>query len=341
MKSKSFMLMILSMGFGLIAAIGISQVMGRSAANATPVQQMGTVLVAADHLDMKTHLTEENVKLENWPLSIIPEDAVTSIEEIKDMGIKTQRLSKGMPIQKSSIAPVSQLSSLNIPDGFKVVAIKVSADDTIAGLLNAGDKVDVIGLFKRRKANENQTTTRTFLKALRVFSVGNNMNARDNRSENGLTGGGVVSVLVTERQSEEIFYVMRTGEIKLVLRGDYQETDDSVEDLADIMDWGDKEDDVAVEANEEEQPKRGLFSAFGMGGGSGQLQESSMIVWTGNTPEKVVFQHGALPQRSGSTPAAPARTEGQAEELNQDDDEDFDGSNEIDRGMDQDQYPGL
>jgi len=340
MKSKSFMLMILSMGFGLIAAIGISQVMGRSSASATPVQEMGTVLVAADMLDMKTHLNEENVKIENWPKSIIPEDAVTSIEEIADMGIKT-RLSKGMPIVKSEITNVNNLNTLTIPDGYKVVAIKVSGDDTINGLLTAGDKVDVIGLFKRRdNTNRMQTTTRTFLKALRVFSVGNQMRGRDDRTEGATNGSTVVGVLVTERQSEEIFYVQRTGEIKLVLRGDYQETDDDVQTLSDIIDWGDKPKIAEVVEDEPEEDKKGgFFSSFGMKPGS--MQESSMIIWTGPTPEKVTFQHGALPQRSGSTPVAPSRMPDPAEEADEADSEDFNSSNEIDRSLEQDQYRGL
>ena len=81
MKSKSFMLMILSMGFGLIAAIGISQVMGRSKGSNQPAQKMAPVLVAADHLDMNVLLTEENVKIENWPEAIIPEDAAVALED--------------------------------------------------------------------------------------------------------------------------------------------------------------------------------------------------------------------------------------------------------------------
>ncbi len=340
MKSKSFMLMILSMGFGLIAAIGISQVMGRSSAKAAPVQEMGTVLVAADMLDMKTHLSEENVKIENWPKSIIPEDAVTSLEEIVDMGIKT-RLSKGMPIVKSEITNVNKLNTLTIPVGFKVVAVKVSGDDTISGLLTAGDKVDVMGLFKRRDSNNRaQTTTRTFLKGLRVFSVGNQMRARDDRSKGAASGSTVVGVLVTEKQSEEIFYVQKTGEIKLVLRGDYQESDNDVHGLEDIVDWGDKPEEIEVAEENPDANRRGLFSSFGMKAGK-SMQEASMIIWLGNTPEMVKFQHGALPQRSGGTPAAPDRMEGPADEDGRADDEDFDGSNEIDRSLEQDQYRGL
>lgn len=325
MKSKSFMLMILSMGFGLIAAIGISQVMGRSAGNAAPATIMGPVLVAADHLDMNILLTPENVKIENWPANIIPEDAATTLEEINDMVIRT-RLSKGMPIVKSTLINKNQRNDLTIPEGFKVVAIKVSGDDMIGGLLNPGDKVDVIGLFKRRNSlNEIQTTTRTFLKALRVFSVNNKMTASDDRQNNTGSGSAIVGVLVTEKQSEEIYYVQRTGEIKLVLRSDYMEGDDDVESLADIMDWDDLDDDQQAD---EEDSKPSIFTSLP----SGQ-QAPTMIVWEGNSPTKVVFQAGSIPTRSGAPSSMPSLEEDDYDE------EDFDDSEEIDRSLDEDQYP--
>jgi pilus assembly protein CpaB len=324
MKSKSFMLMILSMGFGLIAAIGISQVMGRSAGSSAPATVMGPVLVAADHLDMNVLLTTENVKIENWPANIIPEDAATTIEEISDMVIRT-RLSKGMPIVKSTIINKNQRNDLTIPEGFKVVAIKVSGDDMIGGLLSPGDKVDVIGLFKRRNSlNVQQTTTRTFLKALRVFSVNNKMTANEDRQNGNGSGSAIVGVLVTEKQSEEIYYVQRTGEIKLVLRGDYVEGDNDVEALADIMDWDDLDDDQEAEDAEE----AAAFATKSAG-----PQGPSMIVWEGNSPTKVVFQSGAIPTRSDGS------SNRRSSQVDEDDDEDFDDSEEIDRSLDEDQYP--
>ena len=165
MKSKSMMLMVLSMGFGLIAAIGISQVMGRSS-SAQPAVKMGSVLVAADDVDIHQKLTEENVKIENWPANIIPEDAITSLEEITETKqIVLSRLSKGMPIVQSQC--ITEKEHINngkqIPEGFKVVAIKVSGDDTISGLLKPGDKVDVIGFFKKKVNGETQTVSKLSL----------------------------------------------------------------------------------------------------------------------------------------------------------------------------------
>ena len=325
MKSKSFMLMVLSMGFGLIAAIGISQVMGRSKTNAQPVIPMGPVLVAADHLEINSRLTEENVKIENWPANIIPEGAATTIEDIDSMLVNS-RVGKGMPLLAGSMVHEKEAGIINIPEGFKVCAIKVSGDDTIHGLLNPGDKVDIIGFFKKRgRSGQMQTTSRTFLKGLRVFSVDGNRRAGSR--EDGLkSGGAIVGVLVNEKQSEDIYYVQKTGEIKLVLRGDYHEGDDSPESLDDIMDWDEPEEELADSEPGDLEPELDLAPN----------QTASMVVRLGNAPPQVVtFQGDSLvPQIGhGAAPAPPygPEMEYHGEEEDEEDSGDFIESEEDSR----------
>lgn len=282
MKSKSMMLMVLSMGFGLIAAIGISQVMGRSSST-QPATKMGPVLVAADHLDIHAPLTEENVKIENWPANIIPEDAVTSMEDITDM-IVLSRLSKGMPIVGSQTVNEKEhkKNRLAIPEGFKVVAIKVAGDDTISGLLNPGDKVDVIGFFKKRDSDgQTQTTSKTFLKALRVWSVDGSVQANREEGGNG-NGSAIVGVLVNEKQSEDIYFAQKTGEIKLVLRGDYVEGDEDVDDLSDLF-GGDEEESFS-------EPPR--FAPM--------QPKQRMVIWERGSPREITFAPNKLPMETGS-----------------------------------------
>ena len=288
MKSKSFMLMVLSMGFGLIAAIGISQVMGRNKASAQPVTKMGPVLVAADHLDMHTLLTAENVKIENWPANIIPEDAATSIEDIEGK-VNMARMTKGMPLVTTTLINEKDRDIMNIPPGFKVVAIKVSGDDTLCGLLQPGDKVDIIGFFKKRgRTGQMQTTSRTFLKALQVFSINNSMSAGATRDGQGTgSGGAIVSLLVNEKQSEDIYYVQKTGEIKLVMRGDFHEGDNDSESLSDIMDWDSKEELAEIDDSIEE--------LLPMVPKLAPNQTAEMVIWIGNDPTKVTFQANELP----------------------------------------------
>lgn len=326
--------MILSLGFGLVAAIGISQLMKANKANAQqPVQEMAPVLVAADVINMKTVLTEEHVRLENWPKSIVPEGVVTTLEEIKDMAA-FKPLSKGAPIFKGDLRHKNEKVGVSLPAGFKLVSIKVNAEDHGAGILTPGDRVDVIGLFKTRKKNgTQQSISRTFLKALQVFSIDGRVSAiremGDDEKPNK-SGNVIVGLLATEKQAEQIFFVQRTGNIRLVYRGDVDESDDDVEDLSDIMNMDGEYD--ADDEPEQNQPQ-GLTGPF-----TRPNEPPSMIIYIGGEPTKVVFEPGQLPQRMSapSAPAFGAAPEDAMREVN-DGGDDFDGIEENEQRIGEDQ----
>ena len=330
MKSKSFMLMVLSTGFGLVAAIGISQVLGQKSANAEPEKAMGPVIVAAADLDPITRLTEENVKIENWPLDIIPDDAATSLDDIEDM-VNRNRLGKGMPIQLSVIVNEKSVASLSIPSDMKVVAIKVPSDDLFGGLLSPGDKVDVIGLFtKRDKKNANRInqTSKTFLRGLQVFSINNSMKSVQTREDSPTAGtnSAVVGVLANEEQAEAMYYVQRTAQIKLTLRGEDATNDDDIESLDEIMGWN------LVDEEEAETTE----NVVTVTGGSPEIESEvppTMTIWSGNTPENYTSTPGLPPQSTiPDINMAPLVTVN-SKDTDDDDEADFDGSNEIDRNL--------
>ncbi len=339
MKSKSFMLMVLSMGFGLVAAIGISQVLGQKSANAEPEKAMGPVIVAAADLDPNTRLTEENVKIENWPLNIIPDDAATSLDDIEDM-VNRNRLGKGMPIQLSVIVNEKSVASLSIPSDMKVVAIKVPSDDLFGGLLSPGDKVDVIGLFtKRDKKNANRINqvSKTFLRGLQVFSINNSMKSVETREDSPTAGtnSAVVGVLATEEQAEAMYYVQRTAQIKLTLRGEEATNDDDIESLDEILGWN-------LIDEEEDEPEK-AENVLTVAGSNLKLESKdppTMTIWSGNTPENYTFTPGLLPQSTipdiNMAPVVPVNSD----DTDDDDEADSDGSNEIDRNLEEDQYQG-
>lgn len=329
--------MILSLGFGLVAAIGISQLMKAKNLNATPpAQEMGTVMVASADINVKAVLDETCVKLENWPKAIIPEGVATSLEDITDMSTR-ERLSPGAPIFKDKLIHKNQKIEIDIPEGQKLVSVKVSAEDHFAGLLNPGDKVDVIGLFKRRKKDgTQQTMSRTFLKALQVFSINSRMtNDRGMENEPAANNGSViVGVLVNEKQAEEIFFVQRTGTLKLVLRGEPTESDNDVEDLSDIMNMEDTESMLDEDGGP--APPRNAASQV-------VASPDSMIIFKGQMGEKYIVAQGDIPQKvatasvdnDGLGKPVPAS---EASRGFGDDDDDFNGSEENNRRIEEDQY---
>lgn len=327
MKSKSFVLMTLSLGFGLIAALGITQVMGKNKQPLEPKVKMGQVVVSVDHLGHKALLNEENVRVENWPEDIIPENAVRSIEEIESMAIMT-RLSKGLPILKTDIVHKNQAMGMDIPPGFKVVAIKVSADDTIAGLLRPGDLVDVIGLLKKQDGRNSETVSRTFLKGIQVFSVNSSMKATtSDRSQGGSKGNAIVGVLVNERQSEDIVFVQRTGSLKLVLRGDAP-SDDELESVEGVLSramnrGSDDEKVMPIKKKRKDDYEK-------------------MVIWVGQDYETVTFEPGRVPKAAFASSSLPdgsgssQQRNGSSNEANYGDSE---ASEEITDEYEEDQYP--
>ena len=327
MKSKSLILMIVSLGFGLVAAVGISQVMGRGSGNTQPQISMGPVLVSVKQLDINELLDETNVKIENWPLEIIPENAATSLEHIDNKVVRT-RMSKGLPILLSDVINKNEVKDLAIPVGYKVVALPVAADDTIAGLLTPGDKVDVIGIFRVRRNNEFRTTSKTFLKAITVFSVGNQIRRDTDRESNG---SSIVGVLLNEKQAEQIVLVQKEAQLKLVLRG--PDADDEEPTQGDILGL------AGIFGNPEETDPEADAAA---------VKRSAMIadgwttrIWMGNSVETYKYNgSNELPLMAGQqtvgTPIpSPSRSSSES-----DDYEDKDQSSDRDRGLEEDQYPG-
>ena len=245
-----------------------------------------------------------------------------------------------MPIQLSVIVNEKSVASLSIPSDMKVVAIKVPSDDLFGGLLSPGDKVDVIGLFtKRDKKNANRINqvSKTFLRGLQVFSINNSMKSVETREDSPTAGtnSAVVGVLATEEQAEAMYYVQRTAQIKLTLRGEEATNDDDIESLDEILGWNliDEEEDEPEEAE----------NVLTVAGNDLKIESKNpptMTIWSGNTPENYTFTPGLLPQSTipdiNMAPVVPVNSD----DTDDDDEADSDGSNEIDRNLEEDQYQG-
>ena len=323
MKSKSLILLVLSIGFGIVAAIGISQVMNNKVDGATTATPMGTVLVATGSLDLKAVLTEENVKIESWPSSIIPPDAVSDIEEITDMVTMT-RMSQGMPIVRGAIQHRNTLIRPTIPENMKVFAIRLAADDTFGNLLEPGNKVDVIGVFKQRDSKTNQTTTtsRTFLKALQVYSINNKTRIDTSEKSENQSRTSIVGLIVTEKQSEALVFVQDTGSIKLVLRGDDVENNGEVEQLEEIKSEILKQEDESFGAKVQMQLSQ-----------TNKTDKTEMEVWHGSESRTIEFN-------SDGSRVKETEGDGSSNRANNIDDVDFNDRGDSERGISDDQYPG-
>ncbi len=314
-------MLVISSCFGIAAAVGMSSVMGKSGSSG-PEIKMGPVIVAVEALEHNALLNEENVKIDNWPMAIIPENAARSIDEIKDMATQL-RLSPGMPILVTDVIPKEQRNSIAVPPGFKVVGIKATSADTNNGLLSPGDKVDVIGMFKVRKKDQQITTSKTFLKRITVFAV--NSELRRSNERTGDNGTAIVSVLLNEAQAEQFIFVEQEAEIRLIMCGEEESDDEAytgeLVDLSDMLNPGNSEN--APEDIESDSPYRGMAG--------------SMRIYSGSSFEDHKFRDDGRLDVSPVSTRVPSRDSGMSKG---EDRGSFDGNAGGVDSLEQDQYPG-
>ncbi|HMP79792.1 MAG TPA: Flp pilus assembly protein CpaB [Pirellulaceae bacterium] len=237
MKSKSLILMVISLGFGVVAAVGISQVLGGSKPAKPKEVKTATVVVAKEIIEIDGLLTEDNCQVENWPAEIVPLNALKSLEEIKDKAVTT-RIGKGLPLLGDDVVDKQFVVSLPIPHGYRAQAIKVAADGTIDGLIRPGDRIDVIVVYNEKRGNVSHAVAKTFLKNVQVFSI-DRKTRRDSAisreaAASASKGTSILSILVTEKQTEELALAQRMGTLQIALRGP-EETDTT--DYDSLLDW--------------------------------------------------------------------------------------------------------
>jgi len=251
MRMKSLILIFIALGCGLVASIGISQVLQGSGTRATPQLEMEQILVALSDIDINSKLDASNVKLEEWPKMKVPEGAITSLADVEGK-FALQRFYKGEPILQLKISDSTDNSATRIPEGYRVMPVRIEEDTVLKGIA-PGDRVDV-NVFLRRSEEVLRTGTHTILRNVRVFAVGANTERSVNDKGQEIQAR-TVSLLVKPDQARELAMAGQIGKIFLVLRHPGEtnkETDDDVTSLSDILNGKAKDGDDKV--SQESQP---------------------------------------------------------------------------------------
>ncbi|MBN2296138.1 MAG: Flp pilus assembly protein CpaB [Pirellulales bacterium] len=221
MRPKSIVLLLLALGCGLVASIGITQVIKRSPKEVMVREGMTPILVAMADLPMGEPINSANVKLEPWPQDSVPGGVMTKLSDIEGRRSRTE-IFAGEPIIEKKLLPRGATTSTAtefIPKGYRVVAVEVDKSDG-AGMIMPGDRVDVLLHVRRNKDLAiDADRTQTILQGIKVFAV-DDVFKLDNKEKNDVTmAAKTISLLVTPQQAEKIDLGSQLGKIRLVMRG--------------------------------------------------------------------------------------------------------------------------
>ena len=215
MRGKSMMLILVAIGCGLVASVGISQVMEQSSKGGSREETV-PILVALADIDINDKLDSKNVGLEQWPKNRVPAGAFQDIEKVKDL-FASARMTKGEPI-----LPIRIIDNINggiaarIPSGFRAVTIRADEEVRDSNLLGPGDKVDV--LFRPTHMSWKGThSAKSLLRNVRVGALNAVMERSTDGAEEKATAK-TVTLYIKQEQVSLVESARALGELKMVLR---------------------------------------------------------------------------------------------------------------------------
>lgn len=255
MKMKSVILLVVAVGCGLVAMLGVQQVLTGQKSEET---QMGQVLVAIAEIPPSNPLDEKNTAFKEMPLDTIPEGAVTDPAEIVEKTLK----STAVPGEFIMLAKLGtdKGASYDIPKGMRVVTTSVNLTKTHSGLIRPGDRVDILLSYRARNPERGMVNrTKTILEFIEVFATDSIIVSHD-QSEASEINAKNLSFLVTPEQAAILKLAESKGDLNLALR---HKLDDEHVDIATIGDdYLDDKDGSSIGAvNEEEEGERGPMLA--------------------------------------------------------------------------------
>ncbi len=216
MSPKSFVLLAIALGCGLVASIAISQVIdskNQAVVDTTPIY------VAMQNINLGDPVDDAMVSLQEWPTDKVPAGAITSWEDIEDRRPRTA-IFEGEPLLDGKFLERGQTQDpiSSIPPGMRLKTVSVDARKSAAGLLSPGDRVD-IQIFVHRNERENipHPFTKLILQNIRVFAVDQAVQRNSDGTE-ARTVAKTVSLIVTPSQANRMTTAENLGELSLIPR---------------------------------------------------------------------------------------------------------------------------
>ncbi len=297
MRSKSMILMALAIGCGLVAAIGISQVMDAHTKTGDPTDKQ-PVFVAMLDISANEELTAQNIKLEEWPKNIVPQGALTKLEEVEGKRARL-KLYTGEPILSSKLLGAADAvgAAKDIPAGYRVGQVRIDSAAGSSNLILPGDRVDVLVFRQPPNSDQNATAAKIVLQDIKVFAVDTHTETEfsRNKSEQGdPISAKTISLLVTPQQSLILHAASEVGgSLRLVLRNpdDDLYVSSHVATLADIF-GPDQPSDRAREQTGDKGERAGDKTA----------DKSDVTEWLDKQKEKAPVAPALPADRTASTP---------------------------------------
>ena len=223
MRPKSLILLVVALGCGLIAALGVAQMMSGNKTAKSPSDTV-PVVVATKDLQPGNKLDASEVTIENMPIASAPAGLYSDVNEVIGHRVKYRMIPK-MPITEKFLSAEGEGTggaAYGVPLGYRVVPVKVDVITGGSSMILPGDQVDVL-LMTRAGRDFDRTSVRTIMQNVRVFAV-DDVYSTEELDEQNTMQAQTISLLLTPEQTEKLTIASEMGTIRLSLRNPDDDT---------------------------------------------------------------------------------------------------------------------
>lgn len=240
MRAKSILLLLLALGCGLVASIGITQVIANKGNDAAPAGETRSIFVAMKDIPMGDVISPQAIKAEPWPADKVPEGAFDNADKLKERRAKAPIVAGSPILEKHLIGTdvADQGPSGNIPKGMRVVPVKVDPTIGSTNVIRVCDFVDVLMFVKGDSGRQiGGTMAKTILQKIKVFAVNDQYEMPGSGEKEKPAAMKTVWLLVTPEQAQKLMLAAESGQVRLVIRNpnDDQQSDLVSEDLRTML----------------------------------------------------------------------------------------------------------
>lgn len=190
-----------------------------SVVNQAESQQVTPIVVATQPLDFGDALTPENIRLQNFPASSIPQGAFRTVRDaLADNRVVLRPIVPGEPLLADKVSGASGRAVLaaNLPEGMRAVAIPVTDVTGVAGFVRPGDTVDVIltRQIPGDGAEQTDLMSDVILERVKVLAIDQIASEGDTEPKVGKTAVLEVDPL----QAQQLAIATKIGTLSMALR---------------------------------------------------------------------------------------------------------------------------
>jgi pilus assembly protein CpaB len=205
---------LLAIGTGWLTLNYINNVRNTTLANNAPRQ----VVVAAIDIPARTPITPNMIRQTTLPSSVVERDAIDTTEAA-DGQLSLITIPAGSQITSSKVGRPSDVGlPVRLSPGKRAISIQIDRVKGISGLLEPGDRVDVLAIPPRNGNGSQLPQTAAILRGIKVLAVGNSMETTSATPSPDYQNSTTVTLEVTPKQADLLASADANTTLRLALR---------------------------------------------------------------------------------------------------------------------------